>query len=335
MKKVLKWAALVVGFVILFAAGYGLYLYHSVKETAEQIFEQRTPSPPMIIQAEPVSAENAKPGGGASNLPSSNSSLNVNRIQVNRTVDLDKKEPFTVLVLGVDQRENDRGRSDAMILLSVNPERKSILMFNIPRDTRTAIAGRGTVDKINHAYAFGGVDMSVSTVEELLQYPVHYYVKVNMEGFSKIIDTLGGVQVNNSLAFDYGGYHFASGNIHLDGSQALAFSRMRFDDPRGDLGRNARQREIVKEVIRSALNVSTVFKLNSLLNEVGSNVRTDISFNDMKTLVADYRQDLNTIEQIEIKGTGSKIGGIWYYIVDANERQRIHTLLAEHMKTLQ
>lgn len=90
-----------------------------------------------------------------------------------------------------------------MIFLTVNPAKQSMLMFNIPRDTRTEIIGRGTVDKINHAYAFGGVNMSVKTVEHFLDYPVNYYVRVNMEGFARLIDSLGGVDVDNPFAFSY------------------------------------------------------------------------------------------------------------------------------------
>lgn len=307
MRKLLKTAAIIMGCLALGAGGYGMYLYQSVKDTAERIYEERLPAESVFINSDPVVAQSV-------------------------TADLDQREPFTVLMLGVDQRANDRGRSDAMILLSVNPARKSILMFNIPRDTLTPIAGREKADKINHAYAFGGVDMSVRTVETFLQFPVNYYVKVNMEGFSNIIDAIGGVQVENTLDFNYEGYHFAKGTLRLNGKEALAFSRMRYEDPRGDLGRNSRQREIVKEALNSALKISTVFKLESLLAEVDSSVKTDLTFEDMKRFVTDYRQDLERIEQVEIHGTGRTIGGVWYYLVDSQERQRIHALLKEHMQ---
>lgn len=307
MKKWLKITAGALVSLTVLAGGYGVYVYQSVKATAEQIYEQREPSsPPAFITADPI-------------------------LQEIQTADIDRREPFTVLVLGVDERPNDRGRSDAMIMLSVNPSKQSILMFNIPRDTRTVIADRGTEDKINHAYAFGGIQMSVRTVEEWLRFPVNYYVKVNMEGFANIIDALGGVDIDNALAFDYEGHHFAKGRLHLNGREALAFSRMRYEDPRGDLGRNSRQRQIVKEVLNSALDVSTVFKLEALLKEVGSSVKTDVRFDEMKTFVADYRQDMKTIKQIEIQGGGQKIGGVWYYQVSEKERQRIHQLLKEHM----
>jgi polyisoprenyl-teichoic acid--peptidoglycan teichoic acid transferase len=85
-------------------------------------------------------------------------------------VTLEQKDPFSVLMLGVDERPGDRGRSDTIIVLTINPEMNSVKMLSIPRDTRTEIVGRGTQDKINHAYAFGGVEMSMDTVEDFLTY---------------------------------------------------------------------------------------------------------------------------------------------------------------------
>lgn len=319
MSKKLKYTAWVLAFLLMIVAGYGVYMYQSVKATADHIYEERDPLPSLPanvtteVKAQAQQVQSVQP-------------------REREPVNPDKLEPFTVLVLGVDQRDNDRGRSDAMILLAVNPANKSILMFNIPRDTRTTIVGHGTIDKINHAYAFGGVDMSIRTVENFLQFPINYYIKVNMEGFSRIIDSLGGVDVMNTLQFDYEGYHFAKGEITLNGEEALAFSRMRYEDPRGDLGRNERQREILRELIDKSLKISTVFKLQKILDEVGASVKTDISFEEMKTFIKDYRTKLKKIEQVEVKGNGQKINGIWYYMVNEEERNRMNALLKAHMQ---
>ena len=124
-----------------------------------------------------------------------------------------KKEPFSVLILGVDERKGDRGRSDTMIVLTVNPNQNSIKMLSIPRDTRTEIVGHGTEDKINHAYAFGGIEMSMATVEDFLNIPIDYYLQINMEGFKDIVDSVGGVTVNNDLDFTVDGKHFPKGII--------------------------------------------------------------------------------------------------------------------------
>lgn len=309
MSKKIKCAAGLLAFLLILGTGYGVYMYQTVRATANHIYEERKPLPSLPVNTGTAFKEPKR-----------------------ETVNPEKLEPFTVLVLGVDERANDRGRSDAMILLAVNPAKKSILMFNIPRDTRTAIVGHGTVDKINHAYAFGGVDMSIRTVEDFLQHSINYYIKVNMEGFSRIIDSLGGVDVKNTLSFDYEGYHFATGELRLSGAEALAFSRMRYEDPRGDLGRNERQREILRELIHKSLNISTVFKLQSILDEVGTSVKTDITFDEMKIFMKDYRTKLEGIEQVEVKGHGQKMNGIWYYIVGKEQREEIHSLLKAHMQ---
>lgn len=304
MKRWIKITLLLLSLFIFITVGYGIYLYQSVKSTANAIYQPREPVKPVTT---------TDPKGG---LP----------------VSMDEREPYTVLVMGVDQRENDVGRSDTMIVLSVNPSKESILMFNIPRDTRTEIIGHGTTDKINHAYAFGGVNMAIQTVENFLQVPINYYIKVNMEGFSQVIDLLGGVKVDNQFAFQYEGYDFKEGSLELNGSEALAYSRMRYDDPRGDFGRNARQREVLTQTLKNSLQVSNIVRVQSMLDQVGNNVKTDITFEEMKKFITEYRSDLNRIDTLELVGQGKKINGIYYYLVDSAEKDRIHNEIQDHLK---
>lgn len=308
MKMTRKWILWLLAILILLPSAYLLYTYQSIKSTAVRIYEEREPSPvvPTFVHDRTT-------------------------IQVGEK-NMKDADPFTVLVLGVDQRPYDRGRSDVMILMAVNPAKGSVLIFNIPRDTRTDIVGHGTVDKINHAYAFGGVEMSISSVENFLQFPIDYYIKVDMEGFSSIVDSLGGVTVDNHMRFEYAGYDFDQGKLNLNGEEALAFSRMRFEDPKGDLGRNARQREVLKGILNKLIRISTVFKLESLLDNIGNSVKTDISFEEMKMFVTEYRQKLKKLEQVEIAGHGQKMNGIWYYIVADQEREKITSTLQAYME---
>lgn len=113
------------------------------------------------------------------------------------TITLKEREPFSVLMLGVDERQGDNGRSDTMIVLTVNPALNSVKMLSIPRDTRTDIIGHGTEDKINHAYAFGDVEMAINTVEDFLDIPIDYYIKMNLDGFKDIVDAVNGIDVMN------------------------------------------------------------------------------------------------------------------------------------------
>lgn len=301
--------------MVIIAAGTGGYVWHlygSVKETADKIYEPIQPT--VYVSKDPEVT--VKPQQAAQAL-------------------IEKRHPFTVVVMGVDERENDKGRSDTLIVLAVNPEKKSILMFNIPRDTRTEIIGHGTTDKINHAYAFGGVAMAKNTVEHFLDYPIDYYIRINMEGFAHLIDILGGVEVNNPFAFYYEDHQFDKGTLNLNGELALKYSRMRYDDPRGDLGRNARQREIMMEVMKSSLQFSNITQIQKILKELGNSVKTNITFDEMKTFMSDYREDLGNINTVEISGSGSMINKIWYLIVSKEEKERIHQLLKEQMDTNQ
>ncbi|TYR78842.1 LytR family transcriptional regulator [Priestia megaterium] len=246
-------------------------------------------------------------------------------------VSFSDKDPLSILLLGVDQRGADRGRSDSLILLTVNPEKQSVKMVSIPRDTRTEIIGKGTKDKINHAYAFGGVDMSIKTVENFLDVPIDYYVQVNMEGFKDIVDAVGGVTVNNSLDFTYEGHHFEKGTLQLNGENALKYSRMRYEDPRGDFGRQERQRQIIQAVINEGASMKSLTNYGSILDAIGDNVKTNLTFDEMKEVQANYKEARHNLEQIQVNGTGGKMNGVYYYNVPESERTELSTTLQEHL----
>lgn len=245
---------------------------------------------------------------------------------------LTKKDPFSILMLGVDQRTGDTGRSDTIIVLTVNANQNSIKMLSIPRDTRTEIVGHGTVDKINHAYAFGGVTMSMNTVEQFLDIPIDYYMQINMESFKDIVDSVGGVTVNNDLDFSSDGVHFQEGQITLNGKDALAFSRMRYDDPRGDFGRQFRQRLIIQGVIREGASLSSITNYSSIFEALGDNLRTNLTFSEMVDIQKNYKGTSKQIEHITVTGGGTKINGIYYYQVPDAEKQRIQDILKTHLE---
>lgn len=245
--------------------------------------------------------------------------------------DLKQKDPFTVLLLGVDERDHDVGRSDSIALAVVNPTTSKVTIVNIPRDTRTNIAGKGTEDKINHAYAFGGAAMSVATVEELFQIPVNYYVKTNMEGFKEMIDAVGGVQVNNPFVFTTDSFTFTAGEQLLNGNEALAFVRMRKQDPNGDFGRMDRQRLVLTSLLKQAASVKGVPHWNELLNHMSQYIKTNITFEDWQRLMLSYAPALSEVVQVPVSGKSAMIDHIYYWQVDEAERLRIHNQLIEDM----
>ena len=248
-----------------------------------------------------------------------------------KDVSLQKKETFTVLLLGVDEREGDVGRSDTMLFVSVNGEDNTAKMLSIPRDTRVEIAGKGTEDKINHAYAFGGVKMAVATVENFLDMPVDYYVEMNMEGMKEMVDAVGGVEVQNEFAFSSGSNHFAEGRITLSGSEALNYVRMRMEDPNGDFGRQARQRQVMEGILDKGNDPGIILKFTDVMQAVGHNVQTNLSIREMLDIQKNYATARDHIETVTIEGRGTRIDDIYYYIVNDKEVSRVSNEFKEHL----
>ncbi|MEH7252013.1 LytR family transcriptional regulator [Neobacillus niacini] len=248
-----------------------------------------------------------------------------------KPVELVEKDPFSVLMLGTDST-NDKGRTDTIIVLTVNPTNNSVKMLSIPRDTRTEIIGKGFDDKINHAHAFGGVEMAMDTVENFLDIPIDYYMKVNMEGFEDIVNAVGGVTVNNTLDFSVGSNHYPLGEITLTGEEALPYVRMRYEDPNGDFGRNTRQRAVIQAVIKEGASVSSLTNFSDIFKAIGDNVKTNLTFDQLVDIQKNYKTAGSNIQQMEIKGAGTKINGIYYLQIPQEEQQRVQNELKAQLE---
>ncbi|WP_449260289.1 LCP family glycopolymer transferase [Enterococcus casseliflavus] len=251
-------------------------------------------------------------------------------------LDLNKQEPFTVLLLGIDTGDlgrTDQGRSDALMVATVNPSDGQTTIVSIPRDTYVEIVGRDTEDKINHAYAFGGAAMSMDTIQKYLDIPVDHYIAINMYGIKELVDAVGGVEVNNDFKFTNEGNTFDIGKIKLNGEQASSYSRMRYDDPNGDYGRQARQRNIVAAVANKVLSLDGVSKYQEILNAIEGNMKTDMDFSTMQKIAIDYRSALSKIEQVQMQGDGFMQDGISYQRVSNDELARVQKILKEQLGT--
>ncbi|WP_170959299.1 polyisoprenyl-teichoic acid--peptidoglycan teichoic acid transferase TagU [Bacillus nitratireducens] len=299
MKKILLWILGVIVFLVIAGGGYAYYMYSSVTGTLDKMHT-------------PLERDHST--------------------KRSTDVKLGNSQPVSILLLGADERGADKGRSDSIMLLTLNPKDSSMKMVSIPRDTYTEIVGKGKKDKINHAYAFGGIEMSVNTVENFLDVPVDYYIEVNMEGFQDIVDAVGGVDVNNDLAFTLEGQTFEKGTIHLNGEQALKYTRMRKEDPRGDFGRQMRQRQVLEAVISKGANISSITKLGTMLEAVEKNVKTNLNQDQMWDLQSNYKAAMNKKEEIQIPGDGRKQDGIWYYFVSEKDRKDLSNKLREHLE---
>ncbi|HWI50355.1 MAG TPA: LCP family protein [Rummeliibacillus sp.] len=262
--------------------------------------------------------------------------VNINRDQSKqrvKQVNFDKRDPFSILLLGVDGREGETGRSDTIIVLTINPNSKDTKMLSIPRDTYTEIVGHNTNDKLNHAFAFGGIKMSMDSVEHLLNIPIDYVAEINMDGFSDMIDAVGGITVKSTRAFEQNGYQFQVGTNKLDGKAALAFIRNRHDDPEGDFGRQDRQRQLISGIINEAVSVDSLLNYKDIFNSLGKNMQTNLTFSEMMKLLQNYKDSISNIDQLRFeKGGGEIINGIWYYKMDENELKGISKELRNHLE---
>lgn len=253
-------------------------------------------------------------------------------------VTLVEKEPISILLLGVDTGDlgrTEQGRSDSMMVATVNPNTRKTTLLSIPRDTYAEISGMGFSDKINHAYAFGGTSMAINSVQNLLGIPIDYYVTVNMAGIKEIVDAVGGVDVVSPTTFSYAGYDFYAGKaVHLDGDAALAFSRMRYDDIDGDKGRQARQRMVIENIIQKAASPATLVRYQELLGSLSNNVQTNLQRADYTALATnDYLVAANNIKSEQLGGSGwIAADGIWYHYVPDEELWRVQELMQTELQ---
>lgn len=250
--------------------------------------------------------------------------------------DLTKKklqdtEKINILLLGIDSEGegNQKGRSDAILVMQLDPEEDSIEIVSIPRDTRTEIVGKGMEDKINHAFAFGGAEMSVATVENFLDIEMDYYVNINMDGLVELVDELGTITIHNDIEWSDKGYDFPEGKLEMDGDKTKAFVRMRKKDPAGDFGRTQRQRKVIEGIINEGAQVGSVPKFSSMVDILGDNMNTNMDFDDMKVLFNSYRDTRRNVSEHMIEGTGQKIDGVYYLIVPDEEKQKARDILTE------
>lgn len=288
-KKIIFWILGIVGVLIVAGGAYAYSVYSNVSNTLDAVHK-------------PLERDKSE--------------------KRDQKVDVADKKPISILLMGTDQRESETSRSDSLMLFTLNPQKKSMKITSIPRDTYTEIIGKGKKDKINHAYAFGGIDMAVKTTENFLNVPVDHYIEVNMAGFKDIVDAVGGVDVNNDLDFTSRDTHFAKGEIHLDGEKALKYTRMRYEDPRGDFGRQMRQRQVIQAVIKKGASVSSLSSYGDVLKAIEKNVKTSLTQDQMFDIQKNYKDCMQNSEEIQIPGDGHKAAdGIWYYYVPDAAKQ--------------
>lgn len=253
------------------------------------------------------------------------------------------KDPFSILLLGIEDYSSGgkNGRTDAILVATISPEDKTVKLLSIPRDTLVEINEEGRLGKINSAHVFYGKTGTIKTVENFLEIPIDYYATVDFDGFVNIVDILGGVKVNVPFDFSQDSlegnmYHFYEGEMELDGNEALAFVRMRKQDPEGDIGRNKRQQEVIKGMVDKAFSFSTLTKINDIAETIGENVETNFKISDGLGLLKHFSGfSANQIETVKLETYPDRYNGASVQIVDPESLEDVQTTLKEHLGLVQ
>jgi polyisoprenyl-teichoic acid--peptidoglycan teichoic acid transferase len=246
----------------------------------------------------------------------------------------DKQENINILVVGVDAGDfknntyrSGAGRTDTIMIFSINQQSNKVSLISIPRDTYVDIPGRGK-DKINHAYAFGGMDLSIKTISQFLGIPINHYTKINYEAFTKIVDGLGGVTVDvteDVRSYTDNRIKVAKGRQKLDGNNAFEYIQTR----EGDISRVQRQQKFVKALADQAISVSSIAKLPGILDNISSSVQTDMSPKEMLELAMNMRSmSPGNMKNEIIPGQAGMLKGVSYWFPDEVASKEIVNRLA-------
>lgn len=235
-----------------------------------------------------------------------------------------------IMVMGVDRRSDDVGRSDTLMVVTVDTDAGKGEIMSLPRDTRVQIEKNG-YDKINHAYAYGGSKLTRKTVEDLLGVPMDYYVLVDLKAFERIIDALDGIDINVEKRMYYedpwddnGGLviDLYPGMQHLDGERAIQYVRYR--DGEGDIGRINRQQHFMQAVMDKVLSPQIITKLPKIIEEVYSAVETDMPVSEMLSMAKLLpKVKANGLESVMVPGTPAYLEDVSYWLPDIMSLRQI------------
>lgn len=244
------------------------------------------------------------------------------------------QKTLTFLIMGLDSRQSDlTGRTDTLMVVTLNPKTKTTTMISIPRDTLVSTNGETAtaLNKINAAYLQGGVSSTLFAVTHLVNIDIEHYITMNFEGLKQLVDALGGVTVNSDMAFKIDGMNFYEGENTLSGKEALAYTRMRYDDPKGTYGRDKRQQEVIGAVLTKIKSTKSLTAYREILEALGENVKTDLTWDQIKKIMLNYTKVFENINHDTLEGRGEMINNLSFQIIPDSEKIRIHNLLKKQI----
>jgi len=248
--------------------------------------------------------------------------VNTTPEEIKKNIRFDEQHgTLNVLVIGIDDVETVR-RSDTIILARVDIDRKTASIMSIPRDTRVAIKGHKQQQKLNHAYAFGGIELLRDTVVNLTGVPVNYYLILNYGSFPKIVDAVGGVDITVPKRMKYTDraqnlyIDFQPGKKHMNGTEGLKYVRFRMD-AMGDMGRMKRQQEFAQAFMRKIMTPAILPRIPELVELTLKVIETDLPVKTALQLAVQLKDiKLADVHFFTMPGAPASIGGISYFVPD-------------------
>ncbi len=240
------------------------------------------------------------------------------------------KEPFIVYISGIDTSGpvSTVSRSDVNMIVTVNPTTKQILLTSIPRDYYVTLANKGQKDKLTHS-GLAGIENTVETMENFLGIDINYYARVNFTSLIKMVDALGGITINNDVAFTgYNGTYFAKGNISIDGDEALEYSRERHAFGAGDNERVFHQQIVIMGMLNKMMSPAVITNYSSVLNAIEGCFETNMSSREITSLIQMQINDTASWNMVQKQFSGHGVmqtGGAYmpsrklYYMIPDDE----------------
>lgn len=236
--------------------------------------------------------------------------------------DISKDKEFMFLLAGVDSTGEDTGtRTDTLMLVNVNKDKNTIDMISIPRDSYVSI--RGSMDKINAAHSYGGIDLTMEVIRDFLGINLDKYFVISFDAVIAGINALGGmdVEVSNEVASAMG---ISPGIRKMRGDEVLAYVRFRKGYQNADLGRINTQQDFMKQFIKEATKVENISKLPSVYKAMKPYIKTNIGLKNLSSLALDFKSvDPSNINSIRLEGEPFNAGGISYFKVYPNSIEEI------------
>lgn len=252
--------------------------------------------------------------------------------------------PISILILGLDEEDGSR-RSDSIMVATINPGDKSTKLVSIPRDTLITLPNSERQEKFNALYAIYGISGVIDYVEEYLSIPISFYATLNFDGLVDLVDAVGGITVDSPLSFtvqdseeNMNAIEIEEGLQDLNGEQALGYARMRKQDPRGDFGRQERQRQVIETLIDELMSFGSIANLTPILNAIRPNLQTNMSGQQIMAVASNYRGAAETIESIEILGVDDYVyipeygQQLYVYLPFEQSLLDLQSELQEHME---